>query len=109
MAAVETRLTYDVLLDVPEMSEPATARLISVPESGDNQLNRLYVSRGRMIEPERTGEVVVSEVFADAHGFVPGDSVTAILNGRSQQLRHCRYRSVARVCNPSPTWQHHAR
>ena len=87
VAAVETRLTYDVLLDVPEMSEPATARLISVPESGDNQLNRLYVSRGRMIEPERTGEVVVSEVFADAHGFVPGDSVTAILNGRSQQLK----------------------
>ena len=87
VATVETRLTYDVLLDVPEMSEPATARLISVPESGDNKLNRLYVSRGRMIEPERTGEVVVSEVFADAHGFVPGDSVKAILNGRSQQLK----------------------
>ncbi len=87
VAVVETRLSYDVLLDVPEMSEPATARLISVPESGGNKLNALYVSRGRMLEPERTGEVVVSEVFADAHGFVPGDTVKAILNGRSQQLK----------------------
>ncbi len=87
VAAVETRLAYDVLLDVPDMSEPATARLISVPDSGENQLNKLYITRGRMIEPNRTGEVVVSEVFADAHSFVIGDSVQAILNGRSQQLK----------------------
>lgn len=86
VATVETRLVYDVLLDVPEMTEPATARLISVPESGENRLNKLYITRGRMIEPNRTGEVVVSEVFADAHSFVIGDSVQAILNGRSQQL-----------------------
>lgn len=87
VAAVETRLVYDVLLDVPEMDEPATARLISVPESGENLLNQVYVSRGRMLEADRTGEVVVSEVFADAHGFVAGDTVQAILNGRSQQLK----------------------
>jgi putative ABC transport system permease protein len=87
VAAVETRLVYDVLLDVPEMKEPATARLISVPETGENQLNKLYISRGRMLEPNRTGEVVVSEVFADAHNFVLGDQVQAILNGRTQQLK----------------------
>ena len=86
VAAVETRLVYDVLLDVPEMSDPATARLISVPETGENLLNKLYISRGRMIEPERTGEVVVSEVFADAHDFAVGDHVRAIINGKSQPL-----------------------
>lgn len=86
VAAVETRLVYDVLLDVPEMTEPATARLISVPESGEGVLNKLYISRGRMLEPERTGEVVVSEIFADAHGFVAGDTVNAIINGKSQSL-----------------------
>ena len=87
IAAVETRLVYDVLLDVPEMTQPATARLISVPEFGESQLNKVYISRGRMLEPQRTGEVVVSEVFAEAHGFVAGDSVTAILNGKRQQLK----------------------
>ncbi len=88
VAAVETRLVYDVLLDVPEMAEPAIARLISIPQSTGPQsdtsrLNRLYISRGRMLEPNRTGEVVVSEIFADAHGFVAGDRVDAIINGRT--------------------------
>src|SRR6056297_85522 len=87
VASVETRLVYDVLLDVPEMREPATARLISVPPTGENRLNKIYISRGRMLEPERTGEVVVSELFADAHGFVAGDLVQAIINGKSQTLR----------------------
>lgn len=87
VSTAETRLVYDVLLDVPEMTEPATARLISVPESGQGVLNKLYISRGRMLEPERTGEVVVSEIFADAHGFVAGDTVNAIINGRSQTLK----------------------
>ncbi|MCO8123158.1 FtsX-like permease family protein [Stieleria sp. TO1_6] len=86
VAAVETRLVYDVLLDVPGMTEPATARLISIPDTGQSRLNQVYIARGRMIDPLRTGEVVVSEVFADAHGFVPGDQVRAIINGRSQAL-----------------------
>lgn len=86
VAAVETRLVYDVLLDVPDMSEPATARLISIPDEGQSKLNQIYIARGRMLNPLRTGEVVVSEVFADAHGFVPGDQVRAIINGKVQSL-----------------------
>lgn len=86
VAAVETRLVYDVLLDVPGMTEPATARLISIPDRGQSKLNQVYISRGRMIEPMRTGEVVVSEVFADAHGFVPGDQVRAVINGKTQAM-----------------------
>jgi putative ABC transport system permease protein len=86
VAAVESRLVYDAPLKVPEMTEPATARLISVPEFGESALNKVYISRGRMLEPLRTGEVVVSEVFADAHGFKSGDQVQAILNGRLQTL-----------------------
>ena len=34
VASVEPRLVYDVLLDVPGLREPATGRLISVPDSG---------------------------------------------------------------------------
>ncbi|MCA9135308.1 MAG: ABC transporter permease, partial [Planctomycetales bacterium] len=86
VAAVESRLVYDVLLDVPGMNEPATARLISVPDRGQSELNQVYINRGRMIEPMRTGEVVVSEVFANAHGFVPGDQVRAIINGKTQAM-----------------------
>ena len=87
VSTVETRITFDVLLDVPGMKEPATAKLISIPKTGQSRLNQVYISQGRMLEPNRTGEVVVSEMFAEAHGFVPGDQVNAILNGRLQTLR----------------------
>ena len=87
VSEVETRLVYNVLLDVPGMAEPATARLISIPDSGQSRLNQVYISRGRILESGRNGEVVVSEMFADAHGFVPGDSVEAIINGKLQQLK----------------------
>lgn len=87
VSAVETRLVYNVLLDVPGMAEPATARLISVPDSGETQLNKVYISRGRMLEPGNVGEVVVSEMFAETHGFNPGDTVGAIINGRLQDLK----------------------
>lgn len=86
VSLVEPRLVYNVLLDVEGMTEPATAKLISVPDSGQSLLNQVYISRGRMLEPGRNGEVVVSEMFADAHGFAPGDSVNAIINGKLQQL-----------------------
>ena len=87
VSAVEARLVYEVLLDVRGMVEPATARLISVPERGQPALNQIYISRGRMLEPDRQGEVVVSEMFADAHGFLPGDEVSAIINGKLQTLK----------------------
>ncbi len=87
VATVETRLVYNVLLNVPGMTEPATARLISVPDSGETELNNVYISRGRMLEPGNLGEVVVSEMFAEAHGFNPGDSVSVIINGRLRELK----------------------
>ena len=87
VSAVEARLMFDVLLDVPGMAEPATAKLISIPNSGQSQLNQVYISRGRMLEPSTESEVVVSEVFAEAHGFQPGDRVSAILNGKRQSLK----------------------
>ena len=87
VAAFDTRLVYDVLIDVPNLPEPATGRLISIPDSGEQVLNRIYISRGRMIEPGRNEEVVISEMFADANGFVPGDEIEAIINGRLQPLR----------------------
>lgn len=87
VASAEARLVYDVLLDVPEMKEPATARLISVPDSGENLHNKLYIRSGRMIEQGRSGEVVVSERFAQVHNFVAGDFVQAIVNGKRQDLK----------------------
>ena len=81
-----TRVVADVTLDVPGMAEPATGRLISLPERGRPLLNDVYLRRGRWIDPTRADEVLASEMFCEAHGFNPGDRVAAIINGRKRWL-----------------------
>ncbi len=83
---VETRVVADVKLDIKGFPEPVTARLVSIPDSGMPLLNRLYIRRGRMVDPSRDNEVIVSEAFAEAHGFSPGDSFGAVINGRWKTL-----------------------
>ena len=81
-----TRVVADVTLDVPGMAEPATGRLISLPERGRPPLNDVYLRRGRWIDPTRPDEVLASEMFCEAHGFNPGDRVAGIINGRKRWL-----------------------
>lgn len=83
---VETRIVEQVNLDIPGYSEPATGRLVSIPDHATPRLNQLHLRLGRRPEFERPGEVLVSEGFADAHGLKPGAKVHAILNGRRQDL-----------------------
>jgi putative ABC transport system permease protein len=87
VAQVQTRVVADVTLDMPDMLEPATGRLISVPELGRPVLNNLHLRRGRWIEPGRPGEAMVSEAFADAHALQPGHRIRAVINGRLQELQ----------------------
>ncbi|MSR57666.1 MAG: FtsX-like permease family protein [Planctomycetaceae bacterium] len=87
VAHVQTRVSREVLLDVPGLSEPAVGRLISIPEKPSVDLNALHLRAGRWIEPGRDSEVIASEGFAQAHGFEIGDHVTAIINGRKKRLQ----------------------
>lgn len=86
VAAVDARIAKLALLDIPNFREPATAQLISLPESGEPNLNRLYMRLGRTPEAGRLDEVVISESFANAHAFAPGSRFSAILNGRKREL-----------------------
>ena len=83
---VATRVVVDVTLDVPEMSEPATGRLISIPELGRPPLNDVFLRRGRWPDAARPDEVLASEMFCEAHQLVPGDRIAAIINGRRREL-----------------------
>src|SRR5207247_10721814 len=80
VAVVATRVVADVTLDVPGMAEPATGRLISLPERGRPPLNDVYLRRGRWVDPSRPDEVLASEMFCEAHHFHPGDRGAAVLN-----------------------------
>jgi putative ABC transport system permease protein len=87
VAAVQTRIVAEVTLDVPGLEEPATGRLISIPEHREPILNDLHLRSGRWIEPGRRDEVLVSEAFAEANHLQVGDSLGAVLHGRWQRLR----------------------
>lgn len=86
VATVETRIVDTAILDIEGMAEPATGRLVSLPEIGEPVLNRLYMRQGRLPDPERSDEAVVNEAFANAHGFVPGSRFDAIIEGRKRRL-----------------------
>jgi len=83
---VETRVVATVKIDMPAFADPVTGKLVSLPDQGEPLMNRLYLRRGRLVEPGRDNEVVVSEAFADLHRLSPGDPITAIINGKRQTL-----------------------
>lgn len=86
VSMVETRVVADVKLDIAGFPEPVTARIVSLPDTGSPLLNRLFIRRGRLVEPWKDNEAVVSEAFADAHKLSPGDSIGAVINGKWKKL-----------------------
>ncbi len=86
VTAVEPRIAFDVTLDVPGLAEPATGRLVSIPEDRHPRLNDVHLRQGRWIEASNPDEVIVSEAFATANGLHPGDGFGAILDGRWRRL-----------------------
>lgn len=83
---VDARVVSDVTVDIPGLSEPAMARLVSIPELGWPALNLLHLQSGRYIAPGREDEVLVSAAFADANSLRAGEYFSAILNGRWKRL-----------------------
>ena len=81
VARVETRIVREVTLDIDGMAEPATGRLVSLPEHGEAVLNDVTLLTGRFPERGRDDEAVVTEAFAEANDFAPGDTVSALMNG----------------------------
>lgn len=87
VAAIQTRIVQDVVLDVPGLPEPATGRLVSIPDRRAPMLNDLFLRSGRYIDAAHTDEVLASEAFAEANGLKSGDQIAAVMNGRWKQLR----------------------
>lgn len=84
---VQTRVVASANLDVPGFSEPVIGRLVSVPDTGTALLNTLHLRQGRMLRPQYSEEVLISDTFAEAHGLQPGDHLAAIINGKRKTLR----------------------
>ncbi len=86
VADAETRVVANISLDIDGFSEPVSGKLISLPDAGEPRLNNLFLRSGKRLTPGRHDEVILSEAFAEAHGFEPGDKITAIINGKRKRL-----------------------
>ncbi|MBS0310769.1 MAG: ABC transporter permease, partial [Proteobacteria bacterium] len=83
---LETRVRAGVKLEVAGFSDPITGQILSLPDVGEAQLNRLYFKRGRTVQPWSSDEVVLSDTFADAHHLQPGDTLAAIIHSKRKRL-----------------------
>ena len=87
VAAVEARVVFDVILDLPTVTRPMTGRLISIrPDGLDENINGICLVRGSGFSDDRDEEVILSEAFADAHGLEPGDRIGLILNRKRESF-----------------------
>ena len=59
VAAVETRVAGYAVLDLPQLDEPASARLVSLPEHGRPAVNDLVLAAGRWPDSARPSEVLI--------------------------------------------------
>ncbi|MCF8473346.1 MAG: ABC transporter permease [Emcibacter sp.] len=87
ISAIETRVVFGVTVQVDGMAEPASGKLISVPDGRQPLLNNLYLSRGRMLLPDEDDAILCSEAFAIAHNFMLGDQISMIINGHKRTLK----------------------
>ncbi len=86
---VQTTLSFDTLLDLPEVTEPMVARLVALPAGADGsalRMNRLTLMAGRWIDAPASNQVLVSETFAKARGLAPGSDVRVLMNGKRETL-----------------------
>ncbi len=83
---VQGRVVVDASLDVPGLQEPASGRLVSLPEQEGSGLNRVHLRAGRLPRKGNAHETVVSEAFAAANGLRPGSTLGGIINGRKERL-----------------------
>jgi len=87
VSAVEARVVFGVTVQVDGMIEPASGKLISLPDGRKPLLNNLYLRSGRMLLPDESDAILSSEAFAAAHGFTLGDRVSMVINGHKRSLK----------------------
>jgi putative ABC transport system permease protein len=83
---VDARVVAYVNIDVTGYKDPVSGHLVSLPAEGHGGLNQVYLRSGRMTDPARNDEVLVSEEFAQAHHLGPGDKLAVTINGRRKRL-----------------------
>ncbi|MHC5108755.1 MAG: ABC transporter permease [Planctomycetota bacterium] len=87
IAELQSRVVFDVMLDLPGVTRPLSGRLISTPPLHyDRAINGIYLIRGSGFSDTRDEEIIISEAFARAHDLEVGDSLKMILNRKRESF-----------------------
>ena len=86
IAALDARVVFDVILDIPGNARPLSGRLISTPGNLDRTLNGVCLIRGSGFSDNRDEEVILSEAFAKEHRLEVGDRIKLILNRKRESF-----------------------
>jgi putative ABC transport system permease protein len=88
---VQTTVETMARVSVPGSTDPVIGQLIGIDPRRPQRLNLMQLRSGRWPEGgSRTGgelDAVVTESFAEAHQLRPGDTVSALVNGKRRTLR----------------------
>jgi putative ABC transport system permease protein len=87
-AHVETSEAHIVPVSIDNVADPIVGLLLGMDPQLPQRLNKVDLRSGRMIGERRNGamEALVSEGFAVARQLRPGDRLTALINGRREEL-----------------------
>jgi putative ABC transport system permease protein len=86
IAHFETRIDIPVRIQVPLAEKSVQGLAISLPVTGEPQLNAVHIRKGRLPEDASSQEVVISEAFANANHIQLGNELTVTLYGRQYAL-----------------------
>jgi putative ABC transport system permease protein len=87
VAVAQGRIVKDFNVEIPGSMEPVSARFVSLRWPQEDQLNQVRVRTGRLIEPGRSDEILVSDIFAETWDLVPGSTISAVVDERRVRLR----------------------
>lgn len=88
VAIVYERLLEQATLPVDFLDEPGFAQVVSLPDTTDEApLGAIFVTEGRMPDPNRDDEALLLAPWAATNHIAPGDTLPAIFDGTERTVR----------------------
>lgn len=84
---VRGRIVQDVNVDIADLAEARTGRIVSMPERDENVLDDIHLMSGRYFAPGQYNEVIVSKRFAEANGLALNDILRVSIDGKKHPLK----------------------
>jgi putative ABC transport system permease protein len=88
-AHVETSQAQVVPISIANVVDPIVGLLLGLDPLAPQRLNTVHLRSGRMVGERHGGamEALVNESFALARKLAPGDKVSALINGKREELQ----------------------